>query len=146
MRRDTITADLFEAYEVPTPRAALPGALAFGAVIRGLISEAIKASPLSRPAIAVRMSELTGQDITVHMINAWTAESRAEWRFPLEYLPAFEEATATHAITAWLADVRGGQLLVGREALNAEIGRLERMRDAAAHRLKQLKRFAGDGE
>lgn len=146
MRRDTLTTDMFAAYEVPTPRAALPGALAFGAIIRGLVADAIKASPLSRSEIAARMSELTGQDITIHMLNAWTAESRSEWRFPLEYLPAFEEATATHAITAWLADVRGGQLLVGREALNAEIGRLERMRDAAAQRLRALKRVAGEAE
>ncbi|MDP3871263.1 MAG: hypothetical protein Q8Q80_01250 [Methyloversatilis sp.] len=144
MSRDSLTVDMFTPYAVPTPHAPLPGALAFSAVLRGLLSEAIKASPLSREEIAARMSVLTGQEITLHMINAWTAESREGWRFPLEFAPAFEVATETHSITAWLADVRGGKLLVGRDAINAELGRLERMRDEAARRIKQLKRTVGD--
>lgn len=146
MARDTLTADMFAPYVAPTPRAALPGALGFGAILRWLLSDAIKASPLSREEIAAHMSVLTGQEITVHMINAWTAGSREGWRFPLEYTPAFEVATETHSITAWLADVRGGQLLVGRDAINAELGRLERVRDEAARRIKNLKRTVGDVE
>ncbi len=40
---------------------------------------------------------------------------------------------------AWAAGVRGGQLLVGADTIDAEIGRIERERDTAAERLRQLK-------
>ena len=144
MRRaaDTLTADLFE---VPMPAETLPGALDYGLAVRRLLVDAIKASPLNACQIAARMSELTGVPITEHQLHAWTAPSREGWRFPLEYLPAFEAANETHALTAWLAGTRGGRLLVGREALNAELGRLERLRDEAGRKIKQLKSVMGEG-
>jgi hypothetical protein len=140
-RSDTLTADLFE---VPMPASSLPGALEFGLAIRSLLLEAIKASPLNAHHLAARMTELTGTPVTEHQLHAWTAPSRESWRFPLEYLPAFEAACETHSITAWLASTRGGRLLVGREALNAELGRLERVRDEAGRKIKQLKGVMGD--
>lgn len=139
-RRDSATRDIFE---VPAPAATLPGAQDFTLAVRRLLSNAIKASPLNTSQIAARMTELMGVQISEHQIHAWTAPSREGWRFPLEYLPAFETAAETHDLTAWLADVRGGRLLVGREALNAELGRLERMRDDAGKRIKQLKTVMG---
>lgn len=142
-RADTLTGDLFE---VPTPAVSLPGALEYGLAVRRLLSEAIKASPLSSHMIAARMAELTGHPISEHQVHAWTAPSRSDWRFPLEYLPAFEAAAETTRITAWLAGVRGGRLLVGREALNAELGRQERAIDEARRRIKQLKSVMGEGE
>lgn len=143
MRRpaDTLTADLFE---VPVPRAPIPGALAVGNALRHLLSDLLKDSPLSRFEIAARMSELTGQEITKHQLDSWTAESREGWRFPLEYLPALEVALQTHAITAWLADLRGARLSVGREALEAQLGKVTRMRDELAQQEKSLKRLLGE--
>lgn len=143
MRRsvDTRTADLFE---VPAPVAPLPGALAIGPTLRALISDLLKASPLSRHQVAARMSELTGQEITKHQLDAWTAESREGWRFPLEYQPALEVALETHAITAWLADLRGGRLSIGREALEAQLGKVARMQDELAAQAKALKRLLGE--
>lgn len=143
MPRDTHTGDLFP---VPQPVATLPGALEFSLAVRRLMGDAIKASPLNAAAVAAQMSELLGAQITEHQLHAWTAPSRDAWRFPLEYLPAFEVVVATHTITAWLAGVRGGQLLVGRDALNAELGRLERQRDEAGARIKALKKAMGEGE
>jgi hypothetical protein len=142
-RRDRNTADMFV---VPVPAGTLPGALDFSLAVRRLLSDTIKASPFNAAQIATRMSDLVGATITEHQLHAWTAPSRESWRFPLEYLPAFEAAAETHTITAWLADTRGGRLLIGREALNAELGRLERMRDEAAKKIKQLKTVMGDGE
>lgn len=141
MRRDSVTLDLFE---VPTATAALPGALNFGSQIRHLLTEALKKTPLSRRDIAARMSELTGVEITKHQLDSWTAESRDGWRFPLEYLAAFEAACETHDLTAWLADTRGCKLLVGKEALDAEIGKMERLREDAAKRIRQLKQVMGE--
>lgn len=145
MRRlpDHLTADLFE---VPVARTPMPGALAIGPALRHRLSDLLKACPLSRFEIAARMSELTGQEITKHQLDSWTAESREGWRFPLEYLPAFEVAVETHQVTAWLAELRGCKVLVGKEALDAEIGKLERLKEEAARRIKQLKQTMGEME
>ncbi|MFZ4540074.1 hypothetical protein, partial [Propionivibrio sp.] len=121
-RRDPMTLDLFE---VPVPRNPTPGALAVGPSLRQLLSDLMKDSPRSRVDIAAHMSELTGHDISKHQLDSWTADSREGWRFPLEYLPAFEVALASHALIAWLADLRGCKVLVGKDALDAEIGKLE---------------------
>ncbi|MEW5942923.1 MAG: hypothetical protein AB1710_03605 [Pseudomonadota bacterium] len=145
MRRqiDRLTGDLFE---VPVPAEPLPGAMDYSLAVRRLMADAIKASPYNAAQIAARMAELTGQNITEHQLHAWTAPSRESWRAPLEFIPAFEAAAETTTLTAWLAGVRGGRLLIGREALNAELGRLERQRDEAARKIKQLKTQMGDGE
>lgn len=140
---DPLTLDLFE---VPVAKTPLPGALAVGQPLRHLLSELLKACPASRSAVAARMAELTGESISAHQLNAWTAESREGWRFPLEYLPAFEEAVETHALTAWVADLRGCKVLVGKEALDAEIGKLERLKEEAAKRIRQLKHAMGEME
>lgn len=133
---DLLTPDLFE---VPVPTAPMPGALNFKLTLRHLLSEALKSSPISRTDVAARMSELTGENITKHQLDAWTAESREGWRFPLEYLPALEVACETTALTAWMASTRGGKVLMGKEALDAEIGKLERLKEDAAKKIKQLK-------
>lgn len=142
MRRthDPLTQDLFE---VPAPRNPLPGALAIGPQLRALISEQIKGSPLSRFDIAARMSELTGQEISKNQLDAWTAESREGWRFPLEYLPALEVTLETHTIMAWLADLRGCRMLVGKEALEAKLGKLSRMREDITQQERVLKKMLG---
>lgn len=145
MRRvhDPLTLDLFE---VPVARVPLPGALDVGLAVRHMLSDLLKSSPRSRFEIAAHMSELTGHEITKHQLDSWTAESREAWRFPLEYLPAFEVAVETHQITTWLADLRGCKVLVGKEALDAEIGKLERLKEDAARKIKQLKQAMGDME
>jgi len=145
MRRihDPLTLDLFE---IPVPRVPTPGALDVGLGIRHLISDLLKVSPRNRFEIAARMSELLGHEITKHQLDSWTAESREGWRFPLEYLPAFEVAVETHQITTWLADLRGCKVLVGKDALDAEIGKLERIRDAAGKKIKDLKHALGEME
>lgn len=145
MRRvhDSLTLDLFE---VPVARNPLPGALDVGLAIRHIISDLLKASTRNRFEIAARMSELLGHEITKHQLDSWTAESREGWRFPLEYLPAFEVAVETHQVTTWMADLRGCKVLVGKEALDAEIGKLERLKEDAGKKIKQLKQAMGEME
>lgn len=145
MRRvhDSLTLDLFE---VPVARTPLPGALDIGLQVRHLISDLLKGSVLNRFEIAARMSELLGHEITKHQLDSWTAESREGWRFPLEYLPALEVALETHQVTTWMADLRGCKVLVGKAALDAEIGKLERLKEEAGRKIKQLKHAMGEME
>lgn len=141
-RRDTLTLDLF--VEVPVARAAQPGALDIGGPLRHQLSAAMKASHLSRHQLAGRMSELLGHDVTKHQLDSWTAESRDGWRFPLEYLPALEVALETHDVLAWLADVRGARLSIGRDALEAQLGKLGRMKDELRRQEAAIKKLLGE--
>ncbi|MHB1333432.1 MAG: hypothetical protein ACYCY1_12615 [Sulfuriferula sp.] len=138
MRRNTLTADLFE---VPVPAPRLPGDLAMGVQVRHQISELLKHSMLSRYEIAAHMSELTGEDISKHQLDSWTAESRSGWRFPLEYLPALEVALDSHVLTQWIGSVRGCKVLVGREAIDAEMGKIKKQQLELARREKALKKL-----
>ena len=138
MRRDQLTADMFE---IPMPASRTPGALAMGIQVRHQISEMLKESPLSRYEIAARMSELTGEEISKHSLDSWTAESRAGWRFPLEYLAALEVAMDTHALTIWNSAVRGCKTLVGREAIDAEMGKIKKQQLELSRREKALKKL-----
>lgn len=143
MRRatDLLTGDLFA---IPAPAVPSAGGLDVGVALRHLLSDLLKASPLSRYQVAARMAELTGHEISKHQLDAWTAESREAWRFPLEYLAAFEVTLETHAVTAWTAELRGATVLVGKEALLAELGKLERAKQDLATREKTLKRLLGE--
>jgi hypothetical protein len=145
-KRDPLTADLFELVVVPVARAPKPGALDIGAQLRSLLSEQIKASPLSRHQLAARMSELLGHEVSKHQLDSWTAESRDGWRFPLEYLPALEVALETHDVIAWLADLRGAKLAVGREALETQLGKVERMKSELRKQETAIKKLLGEQE
>lgn len=134
--RDKLTADLFE---VPVPHEPLPGAFDFNKQLRALISKVLKECPKDRHEVAAVMSRLTGQNITKYSLDSWTAESREGWRFPLEYLPAFEVAAETHQITAWLVNIRGGRLLIGKEALEAELGKIGRQKQELMQKERALK-------
>ena len=149
---DLLTPDPFE---VPAPPRPTPGALAIGLPLRSLLSDALKRSRVSRHEVAARMSELTDDAISKHQgligqrrherhLDSWTAESREGWRFPLEYLPAFEVAVETHEITAWIADLRGARLSVGREALETQLGKITQMRDELARQERALKKMLGE--
>lgn len=142
-RHDSLTLDLFE---VPVPRDPIPGALAVGNALRHLLSDLLKECPKSRFEVAGRMSELTGQEITKHQLDSWTADSREGWRFPLEYLPAFEVAVDTTRLTRWIAALRGAQVEVGKDAIYTEIGKLERLKEEAGRKIKQLKHAMGEME
>ena len=138
-----MTLDLFE---VPVPTSPMPGALNFSQQLCRLLSDLLKSSPNSREIVAARMSELIGETITKHQLDSWTAESRDGWRFPLEYLPAFEVAVETTGLIAWAANIRGGKILMGKEALDAEIGKLERLKEDATKRIRQYKQALGEME
>jgi SpoVK/Ycf46/Vps4 family AAA+-type ATPase len=139
--KDSLTLDLFE---VPQPAATLPGGMDYRAVVAGLIAEVLRASGVDRHEIAARCSRLTGKDITKYMLDAYTSEAREEFNPPLWLVPAIESACGTHYITNWLVATRGGRLLIGREALTADLGKLERQRIEIEQLIKKLKKQMGE--
>lgn len=140
MQRDKYTIDLFDIPEAP---AQAPGALNLSISIRSVLAEAIRASGRGRERIADEMSVLTDHKITKTTLDAWAAESREPWRFPAAFIPAFEIAASTYAVSNFLAQVRGCRLLIGKESLNATLGQLEMQRDDAARKIRELKRVIG---
>jgi len=144
--RDSLTVDLFDGFMMPVERAPKPGAFDIGLAFRHVLVEQIKLSPLSRAQIVARMSELLGHEVTKNQLDSWTAESREGWRFPAEYLPAFEAALETNDVLAYLADLRGAKLYVGKDALIAQLGKLERMKDQVRKQEQALKKLLGEQE
>lgn len=140
-KRDTQTLDLFE---VPQPADPIPGAYDYRGVVSNLFSEMLRQAPGDRYAIAAEASRAVGKDISKWMLDAYSAESREEFNVPLWAVPAIEAACQSHDLTNWLVGVRGGRLLVGREALNAELGKYERIRDEAGRVVRALKKRMGE--
>jgi len=133
-RPDPTTPDLFDA-EPPAPRA---GSGNHAIELRHLLSDILKRCPHDRYEIAARMSRLLGTDVTKHQLDAWTAESRTPWRFPLEYLWAFEQAAETHELTRFVVELGGGWYVENDELLCLELGRAQRTLHAAQDRRDDL--------
>jgi hypothetical protein len=136
--RDSLTLDLFD---IPQPQAATAGNLDIDVELRHALSDALKHSDGDRYQIAAEMSRLTGRDISKHMLDAYTAESRMDHNFPFRYAAAFEAATGSFCLTQLLAKARGCTVLVGDEALLAELGRVEQMEAELKQQKAALKRY-----
>lgn len=67
-----------------------PGTLA-EPEFRELVAKVLKQSPKDRPRVAVELSALTGERITVRMLNDWLAPSKAKVRFPASFVRALCE-------------------------------------------------------
>jgi hypothetical protein len=140
---DTRQLELIDdAYPIPPAPATTPGSLDMDSELRGVLSEAIATSGLTRTVIAARMSDLLGQPVTVAQLNDWTGTSHRNHRFPAAYLCAFEAACESTALQALICRKRGSLLLVGKEALDAELGRVRRQLDQLKNKERQLVRQA----
>lgn len=104
--------------------ASIPGRLNIAIRLAIAARVAIKNAPKSRETIADEMTGLTGDQVTVSMINNWTAESHPH-RMPGELIPAFCVATGDHAMIEIQAEAAGVFTLPGPDALRAEIQKLD---------------------
>lgn len=138
---DTHTLDLFA---VPQPAPNLPASMNYRSEVANLVGEVLKEADGDRYEIASRMSRLAGVEVSKYMLDAWSSEGREAYNMPFYIAPVLESACHTHALTNWLADKRGGQLLVGRETLNAELGKLERLKEDATRKIRDLKKVMED--
>lgn len=136
---DALTVDMFDIPRAPAPTA---GSMNYTIELRHILSDALKKSAKSRYEVAARMSELTGEEITKTMLDAWTAESRTQWRFPFEYAAAFEVACdVTTCLQELLCRKRGSRVLDDKEAMLTELGRLEREEEEIKARRQALRKF-----
>lgn len=142
-RRDPFTGDLFE---VPQPAEPLPAGMDYRAQMSSLVGRALKAADGDRIEVAARITRLTGVEVSKYMLDAYASEGRETFNLPGWLIAPFETACRTHELTNWLVGLRGGRMLLGREVLNAELGRLEHIRDEAARRARELKKMMGEQE
>ncbi|MFA5633519.1 MAG: hypothetical protein WC997_18685 [Porticoccaceae bacterium] len=140
-RHDLQTLDLFE---VPQPAAQLPASMDYGREVAHLVSEILRVAPGDRFDISARMSRLTGREVSKYMLDAWCSESREAYNVPFYLVPVLETACETHVLSSWLADKRGGRLLIGKDALTAELGKLERLKEEASRKIRELKKVMGE--
>lgn len=137
--KDIRTADMFEL--IPQPASSNAGSLSCRAEIAASMSAALKG--LDRYDVAAKMSRLLGRDISKFMLDAYTAESREEHIPPFDTAIAFDIATGTQTLLSLAAAKQGARVLVGKEVINAEIGKLQQLRDDAAEQIKELKKVLG---
>lgn len=102
------------------------------------LSYSLRHAGKSREQIADEMSELTGEEISVHMINAWVCQSKEHHRFPLEYLPAFIKVTANLEPLNITSLACGAFTLRGPDALRADIRKIEEQKQAKKSEEKAL--------
>lgn len=133
---DDKTLDLFH---VPEPETA-PAGMDYRAPVSGLVGRMLKAAEGDRHEIAARASSLTGTSVTKCMLDAYASEARETFNLPFYLVPALEAACESLELSNWLAHVRGGRLLIGRDALAGELAKLERQRSQTSRRISQLRK------
>lgn len=118
--------------------------------LKEAIAEAIKNSGLKRYAIAGQMTEHLGMEITESMLNAYTAESKADYRMPAEYIPIFCRITKDYTVLEILVAASGSRMVKSEEIYFLEMGRLQQAEKAIQKKHRQLqaeyKKLRGDVE
>lgn len=139
--KDDKTLDIFE---IPQPVTAMPGHGNYSVQVSELVSDLLKSTDLDRYEVAARMSRLSGDDVSKNILDAWSSPARLDHNLPLYRAALLEEVCASHLLTDWLVRLRGGRVAYGREALDAELGRLERLAADASRKARELKRLMGE--
>lgn len=122
----------------------VPGTLNDSGVVRAALVEAIRRCGKSRELLADEMSMLTGTEITVRRINAFTAESREDYRFPSELARAFCVATRDFTLMRRQAELAGFHLVSETEYELLQLGREYLHQKRASSQVEMLeKRLAG---
>lgn len=110
--------------------------------VREALTEALAACQLSREAVAVEMSRLTGEAVSVNHLNNWCSEAKREWRFPLELATAFCLITCDFGLISAILDGTGRDLANEESKVLEEYGRvLVQKRKAAIQERKLLEKL-----
>lgn len=138
----TFSGDLFA--EIPRPAPSTPASMDHRTQVAHLVSEALDGArridpDADRYAVAAQVSRLVGKEVSKSMLDGYTAESRDAFNVPFYMIPALETACGTTALTEWLCGLRGGVLVLGPAAIDAEIGRLQNDIDSRRDVIRELK-------
>lgn len=136
--KDLLTLDLFH---VPSPAPSTPGAMNYAREIAHVMSEALKSCPHDRVEVAARMTRLTGKEVSLAMLNAYTAESRETHNISMEKAIAFDAATEGFGLLNFYAAKRGCKVMVGKDSLLAELGRIDQEKAELAKQEKAIKHY-----
>jgi len=136
--KDLFTLDLFD---IPQPAPQTPGSMNYAGEIAHVMSKALKECDFDRYEIVARMSRLLGREISLNMLNAYTAESRETHVPRMDVAVAFDAATEGFALASFHASKLGARLLVGEEALLAELGRIDQMKTDLVKQEKAIKTY-----
>lgn len=129
-----------------------PGSLNIDIRLRQAISEGVRRSCKDLIDICTEIYKLTGEEISIHSMNSWKAESRSRsldsidisgnkrWGIPAEVLPAF-----CYVVSYWeplfiLAEACNYKALKGKDVVRARIGLLKEEINRNAAELKQLEK------
>lgn len=102
------------------------------------MSRAVRECPYDRPTIVARMSQYLGVTISKTTLDAWTAESKTGHDVTLPRFAAFVHATGALWLWDEAAKMQGVTVLIGEEALLAEIAHRQQEQKRAAAELKVL--------
>ena len=116
--KDDLTLDIFE---VPVPVVPMPGSGNYAAQVSELVGTVLKDCPVDRYEVAAQMSRLSGDDVSKHMLDAWSSPARSDHNIPLYRIPLLEEVCQSHAFTDWLVHLRGGRVAYGRAGFGSRI-------------------------
>jgi hypothetical protein len=105
-RRDLQTLDLL-AWEPPSPVATIPAEMIKATTFRDRLARAVAVvlneSDIPRATIAKQMTEFLGEEVSLHMLNAYASQARTDQSIPAIRLAALAKATG---------DARALQLLL----------------------------------
>lgn len=142
--RDMLTADMFA--DVPKAIEPVAGSLSCRARIAGIMSDVLtecKMQKIDRFEVAANMSRLLGRDVSKFMLDAYTSESREEHIPPYDTAIAFDLATGGISMLRFHAELLGCRVMVGKEVLLTELGRVTQMKKELAEQEKQIKKHLG---
>lgn len=138
-RPDLCTGDLFAA--IPRTADFQSAAMDLKVRIAHAMGRAMKNCPHDRYEVASRMSRILGRDVSKNMLDAYAAASKDTHIPNLAFCIAFDAATGQRELLNLSAALLGCTVLVGEEALRAELGQIELQEDALRKRKRDLKAF-----
>jgi hypothetical protein len=141
--KDTQTLDLFE---IPTVEVVIPGESQYAREVSEIVSRLLAESGIKdRYLLSAEVSRLADKDVSKHMLDAYCSPARLDHALPFWLAPILETVCSGHHLTNWLVNKRGGRVSYGVDALDAEIGKMELMKEEMLKemnaRLKELKRM-----
>lgn len=140
-KRDIWTLDMFA--EMPPAPVTEAGGLSCREEISRAMSHAMRG--LNRDTLAADMTKLLGwKTVKASVLNMYAAPSNPAHMPPYDVAIAFDAAMSGSALGDLFARKLGGKLVIGKESLDVELGKLERQQYECAQKIKVLKRAMED--